>query len=86
MLYEVITYSILAWGLIFLASTLFAVSPLAFAQPTDDFASSQIIVGIGLDLAKDSIQNDDLAQAKKFAKIANDYYGRHVNEMRSFDT
>ncbi len=78
--------SILAWGLVFLASTMFVVSPLAFAQPSDDFASSQLIVGAGLDLAKDGIQNDDLAQAKKFAKIANDYYGRHVNEMRSFDS
>lgn len=77
-------YSIQTWG-IFIVSMMFVIAPLAYAQPTDDFVSSQIIVGIGLELATNSIQNDDLSQAKKFVEITNDYYGRHVNELRLFD-
>ena len=78
-------YSIQTWGLIFIVTAMFVMTPLAYAQPADDFVSSQIIVGMGLDLAKNSIQNDDLSQAKRFAEITNDYYGRHVPEMRLFN-
>jgi len=78
-------YSVLIWGFVFLASTMFVVFPLAYAEPLDNFVSSQIIVGTGLDLTKNSIQNDDLTQAKRLVEITNDYYGRHVHEMRLFD-
>ena len=78
-------YSIRTWGLIFIVSAMFVMTPLVYAQPSDDFASSQIIVGMGLELVKNSIENNDLNQAKEFAEITNDYYGRHVHEMRLFN-
>jgi len=78
-------YSIRTCVLIFILSVMFVVNPLSYAQPSDDFTSSQIIVGVGLDLVKNSIQNNDLNQAKKFAEITNDYYGRHIHEIRLFD-
>jgi len=78
-------YSIQIWGLIFIVSAMSVMTPLTYAQPADDFAASQIIVSMGLDLAKNSVQNDDLNQAKKFAAITNDYYGRHVHEVRLYD-
>ena len=79
-------HSVLIWGLVFLASTMSVVFPLAYAEPFDNFVSSKIIVGAGLDLTKNSIQNDDLTQAKRLAEITNDYYGRHVHEMRLVDS
>jgi high-affinity iron transporter len=73
------------WGLVFLVLALFVTVPRAYAQPEEDFAASQIIVGTGLDLAKDSIKNNDLEQAEKFVQFSNDYYGRHLHEVRAFD-
>lgn len=59
--------------------------PISNAQSDEDFTSSQIIMGVGLDLTKMSIQNNDFDQAVKFAEFSNDYFGRNVHELRSYD-
>ena len=65
---------------------LFVIVPVAHAQPVEDFAAMQKILGISLELTKDSIQNNDLNKAKEFAKFSNNYYGRHVHEFRTYDS
>ena len=74
------------WGIMIGILILLVMIPVANAQPAEDFVASQKIVGLGLELTKINIQNNDLNQAKNFAKFTNDYYGRHVNELRAFDS
>ena len=38
------------------------------------------------ELVKNSIENNDLDKAAKFAEFSNDYYGRHLGELRAFDS
>ena len=78
-------YSIKTLG-IFAVLTTLVIFPVANAQFSEDFASSQIIIGVGLELVKNSIENNDLDKAAKFAEFSNDYYGRHLGELRAFDS
>jgi len=78
--------SIKNWGIAISVLMLFVIVPVAHAQPVEDFAAMQKILGISLDLTKDSIQNNDLNKAKEFAKFSNNYYGRHVHEFRAYDS
>ncbi len=72
-------------GIMIVVLTLFVMVPMTNAQPVEDFVSSQKIIGISMELTKTSIENNDLNQAKLFAQFSNDYYGRHIHELRAFD-
>lgn len=75
------------WYLIIVIFTLglYLVSPSAYAQNQEQYASTFTITGLGLELTKKAILEDNYDVAERYSAITNNFYGKNIQFLRTVD-
>ncbi len=75
------------WFLIIVVFTLgsYFVFPSVYAQNEEQYASTFIITGLGLELTKKAILEDNYDAAEKYSTLTNNFYGKNIQFLRTVD-
>ena len=77
------------WYLIIVvfASGLFPFTPTVYAQnEQENYVSTLIITGIGLELTKQALLDDNYDSAEKYSTLTNNFYGKNIQFLRTIDS
>ncbi|MEC4848269.1 MAG: FTR1 family protein [Nitrosarchaeum sp.] len=61
------------------------VFPSVYAQNEEQYASTFIITGLGLELTKKAILEDNYDAAEKYSTLTNNFYGKNIQFLRTVD-
>ncbi len=76
------------WYLIIVVFALgsYSISHSAYAQNEEEnYASTFIVTGIGLELTKQALLDDDYDSAKKYSTLTNNFYGKNIQFLRTIE-
>lgn len=77
----------LYWYLIIVVFVLglYALSPSAYAQNEENYASTFTITGIGLELTKKALLDNNYDSAEKYSALTNNFYGKNIQFLRTVE-
>ncbi|MBS3922250.1 MAG: FTR1 family protein [Nitrosarchaeum sp.] len=63
-----------------------SLSPSVYAQNQEQYASTFTITGLGLELTKKAILEDNYDAAEKYSALTNNYYGKNIQILRTVNS
>ncbi|GKS67617.1 iron permease [Nitrosarchaeum sp.] len=64
---------------------MYALSPSAYAQNEENYASTFTITGIGLELTKKALLDNNYDSAEKYSALTNNFYGKNIQFLRTVE-
>lgn len=71
--------------IVIIAIGLCSLSPNVYAQNEEQYVSAFTVTGLGLELTKQALLDDDYESAEKYSALTNNFFGKNIQFLRTID-